>query len=170
MRSGCAYRSPSSMGDAQSFFAARGDAGPSDAIPVRALSPKYVVQCGPRADPSAVEVVPAVERVVTVNPPADPELVDDERGVSEPDEHAANPHNANTTIQRRIPREGRILREGSGARGGTADGAHGASPLTPRPTSGNQARQRNDATLAHRRFGGEAALDHFLLVGVGGDE
>src|SRR5713101_5249259 len=112
MRSGCAYRSPSRMGDAQSFFAARGDAGPSDAIPVRALSPKYVVQCGPRADPSAVEVVPAVERVVTVDPPADPELVDDGRGVSEPDEHAANPHNANITIQRRIPREGRILRGG----------------------------------------------------------
>ena len=62
--SGCAYKSPSSVDDAHCCFAALGDAGPSDATPVRALSPKYVVQCGPDADAPVVEVAPAATLVV----------------------------------------------------------------------------------------------------------
>jgi hypothetical protein len=86
--SGCAYTSPSSIGDTHRSRTPLAGDGPSNASPLRATSPSYVVQCATDAvDPVGFRVVDvtsleALERDVVDEPP-------DRRA---PDEHAPNTH------------------------------------------------------------------------------
>src|SRR6185312_6027430 len=63
--SGWAYISPSRFGDTQRVRSPANDAGPSDATPLRALSPKYVTHPPPRGTAGVVAVVFGAPDVVT---------------------------------------------------------------------------------------------------------
>src|SRR5437879_6464231 len=84
-RRGCAYTSPSRVGDVHCLRTLFAGDGPSVARPVRLTSPSYVVQCAPaRFDAGLVE---GVEALVVDEPP--------DRCV--PDEHAPSMQETSTT-------------------------------------------------------------------------
>jgi hypothetical protein len=113
--SGCAYTSPSRVGDVQRSRTALGDDGPSGARPLRALSRSYVVHCAALVGAVDVDVAPTTIELVVDTTPGRLD-VDEGLAPPEPDEHAANSQTTKPTTSDRNDRatsEGLPVRDGS---------------------------------------------------------